>query len=167
SFELSPENIALALDERRLYPGSLVCFLIMLYYQITALGGFNQVNWLTNIKERFLALLKEMGEQSITQRIMDIPTTNFAEGNLAFMYQNGKLIKPSAIDLFLSGKDYYLRYQILAKQITLGESLESLLPEIYRVITPAKEREEGLMAISDEDILKKNRTNELIRSIIL
>ncbi len=167
SFELNPENIARALDERRLYPGSLVCFLVMLYYQITALGGFNQVNWLTNIKERFLALLKEMGEQSIAQRIMDIPTTNFAEGNLAFMYQKNRLIKPSAIDLFLSGKDYYPRYQILAKQMTLGESLESLLPEIYRVITPAKERKESLMAISDEDILKKNRTDELIRSIIL
>lgn len=165
-FLFQPEKIAKELKKGKLYPGSLVSFLILLFYQMTCLGGFNQVNWLTDIKERFLILLQEMGEREIIEKIAHIPTTNFAEGNLTFMYSNNRLIKPSATDLFLSGEDFYIKYCDLAKQITLGESIESLLPEIYRVITPEINRKKNLMAISDEDILKNNRTDKLIRNIL-
>ncbi len=144
-WELKPEKISVALKSKQLYPTSLVCFLVLLYYQITALGGFNQVNWLTNIKEKFIGLLLEMGESEIAEQIKSVPTSNFAESNLAFLVRNGKLIKASGLDIFLEEKDLFYRYQDLAGHLTLKESIESELLEIYKVIVPAQERDQSLL----------------------
>jgi hypothetical protein len=165
NFSLSPEPISGALELRQIYPTSLVCFLVLLYYGITCVGGFNQVNWLTGIKEKFLELLEETGDVDTVNRLKSIPTQNFAEGNLAFLPSQNGLIKATGIDLYLSGRDYYPAYKKLAKSLTVGESMESLLPEIYRVITPGPERDPNLLTLSDADIIKQNGMAEKINSI--
>lgn len=164
--ELSPEAIAQALRQKCLYPTSLVCFLVLLYYRVTCLGGFNQVNWLTDIKDKFLALLTEMGCPDLIAKIKPVPTQNFAEANLAFLLSNRRLIKATGIDIYLSGLDIYPHYQNLAKKLTLKESMESLLPEIYRVITPAESRQDKLLMLTDELIAENNGMAEKIRKVL-
>lgn len=165
-FELSPEVIAQALCQRHLYPTGLVCFLVLLYYRVTCLGGFNQVNWLTDIKDKFLKLLAELDCPDLITKIKPIPTQNFAEANLAFLLSNRRLIKATGIDIYLSGLDAYPRYQASAKELTLKESVESLLPEIYRVITPAENRRDKLLMLTDELIAEKNGMAEKIRTAL-
>ena len=163
----SPEALAKALQVEQLYPTSLVCFLVLLYYQLTCLGGFNQVNWLTVVKQGFVKLLQEMGQLDLAKKITAVPTQNFAESNLAFLEKNGKIIKASGTDIYLSGKDLYSKYQNLAKSLTLGEGLASLLPEIYRVITPASLRKSKLLKLTDEDIILSRGTGGEIRQALI
>lgn len=165
--ELKPDAISAVLNNKQIYPTSLICFLILLYYRITCLGGFNQVNWLSEIKEKFIQLLKELGETGEAERIAKIPTDNFAEGNLSFLYQNGKLIKPAGWDIFsLGDKQIYEKYQNLGKTITVAESIETLLPEIYKIITPQKERRPLFTALSDETIAESLGLPQKIRSVL-
>ena len=152
---LQPESLIKRLREKTLYPGSLLCFLVLLHSHITCLGGFNQVNWLTEIKGKCAALLNELGESSEAEGVAAIPTDNFAEGNFAFLQKNGKLIKPAALDIYLANDPgIYIKYQALGKIITVGESIETLLPEIYKIITPLAGRQQALLAISEEQILE-------------
>jgi hypothetical protein len=166
SLKLDPEAISQALKQRELYPTSLVCFLTLLYYQFTCLGGFNQVNWLTNIKEKFLKLLEEIGEKELADKIKSVETKNFAEGNLTFLFNQDKFYQATGIDLYLTGKDWYQKYQNLAGELTLGESIESGLPEIYKIITLADQRKEELLAINHQDIAKFNGMEQKIRKFL-
>jgi hypothetical protein len=143
SLPLDGESASSALALGRIYPTSLLCFLVLLYYGLTCLGGFNQVNWLADIKTRFLSLLKEAGEEDLALRIARAETANFAEAALAFLPASGRLIKASGLDIFLrQDPGLYGKYGQLAKELSLKESLDALMPEIYRIITPAKERRE-------------------------
>lgn len=137
NFDLSAASIAQMLSDEKIYPTTLVCFLVLLYYGITCAGGFNQVNWLTDIKLKFLELLEEMGDGEAVQTIQSVPTENFAEGNLASLPNNSR---PTGLDLYLTGRDYYQQYQDLARRLSLAESINSLLPDIYNIVVPMGER---------------------------
>ncbi len=156
------------LEQGKIYPTSLVCFMVLLYYGITCLGGFNQVNWLTNIKNKFADLLKEMGEENIAARVVKEVTENFAESNLAFdITDSGLVYKPTALDLFLKDtNDLFNKYHRLAKVVTIGESMDSMLPEIYKVITPAEKRLRQLANISERDVLSAGGLNLKIKAAL-
>lgn len=154
SLALNPDALAESLKQKKIYPTSLVSFLTLLYYGLTCAGGFNQVNWLTHIKEKFVKLFMEMGEIEISKEVSLVPTENFAESNLAFLPAKQGYYKPTGLDLFLTGKDYYPHYINFSKQLALGEGIDSLLPEIYRVVTPSNHREESLMEVREADIIQ-------------
>lgn len=164
--KLQPDKIKQALANRQLYPGTLVCFLVLLSCQITCLGGFNQVNWLTGIKENFLKLLLELGEVELFEKIRQVPTENFAEGNLAFSPRQHETIKATGIDIYLSGQNLYPKYQELACVLTLKQSIESLLPEIYRVIVPANQRDLPLLSLTDQEIFLQNGAIKQINKLL-
>ncbi|MDR3642294.1 MAG: hypothetical protein P4L74_01530 [Candidatus Doudnabacteria bacterium] len=161
-------DVSRLLADGQIYPGSLACFLVLLYYGFTCLGGFNQVNWLTEIKERFLELLKERGELETFNRIAAVPTDNFAEGSLVLGADgSGKIYKPTGLDLFLlDDRDLYYKYAKLAEQITVAESIDSQLPEIYRVITPSALRKNNMLSVTENEILNQNGIAEKIKSAL-
>lgn len=164
---IQPQSVCALLNQRKIYPGSLLCFLVLLYNRITCLGGFNQVNWLTEIKEKFVQLLKELGELDEAAGIAKVPTNNFAEGNFSFLYQTGQLIKPTGWDIFsLGNKQIYEKYQNLAQAITVAESIETLLPEIYKIITPAQKRSRELLILSDEAIAELAGLKDKVHSVM-
>ena len=51
--------------------------------------------------------------------------------------------QPTAIDLYLSGKDYYPIFSRFAQKLKLGQSLDLAMPTIYSVVVPAEERVPG------------------------
>jgi hypothetical protein len=108
-----PETLCQYLGDGSIYPTSLTCFLVLLHYGVTCLGGFNQVNWLTNIKNTYLDLIGAMGETGEMEIVKKVVTHNFAEGNLAFGLVDGRLFKPTGVDILLSGKDWLHNYHRL------------------------------------------------------
>lgn len=166
TFNLSADGLAAALGDKKLYPTSLVCFLVLLYYNVTCVGGFNQVNWLSEIKQRFLQLLTEAGLSELAQKVATLPTKNFAEGNLAFVKKDGRLIKATGLDIFLNGNNLYENYQKLAQTLTLGQSLETLLPEIYRIVVPKEQLKNQLLKFDDMKITSLNGSMEKIISCL-
>jgi hypothetical protein len=160
SIKLEPEVIAKALVKRQIYPTTLVCFLVLLYYQFTCIGGFNQVNWLTDIKDKFVLLLNEFGFDDEVKKITLMSTDNFAEADLAFLSKAGELEKASGIDLYLSGKDLYSTYFKLAEQLTLAQCIENSLPEIYKVVVSANMRKPSLLELTSKFIAHNNGTEK-------
>lgn len=132
--DLENTDIIKMLSERKLYASSPLCFVVLLLSGFTCFGGFTQTTWLTTTKEKFSGLLREMGEDGIALQIENIETKNFAESDLCFLEVFGSQVRPSAVDLLRTGKDYYGEFVKKAKQITIQESLDSALPTIYEVI---------------------------------
>jgi hypothetical protein len=163
--EINKTQVLEAISNRQIYPTSLLCFLVSLESGLNCLGGFNQVNWLTEIKKQFGKLLLELGDETIFQEIDKIVTENFTEGNLAFILKNNKIMKTTLLDAYLEGENSYEKFSKLASTVTVGESIDSLLPEMYRIVVPLEERENNLLKVSDLDIISLGLMKKKIEQI--
>ncbi len=124
---------------RKVYPSSPLCFAVLLLCGLTCVGGFTQTTWLTYFKTKFLKLLKELGaEQYKIDNAALIPTKNFAESTLVLVDAQGKDVQPTALDLLDLKKDLYGDFTQKAKKLTLAESLDLALPQIYEVVKKSK-----------------------------
>lgn len=134
-------EIVKLIENKKIYPSGPLCFVVLLYAGFACAGGFNQTTWLINIKENFIKILQSLSsEESIIDRISEIPTQNFSESSLARLKMGERYVQPSAIDLYLTKKDYYPAYKKLAQTLTLEQSLNLALPEIYNIVVPKAER---------------------------
>ncbi len=145
SYDLSPGVLAGYLERREIYPTTLTCFLVLLFYQMTCVGGFNQTTWLAGIKEKFIQLLQDpvFGEKyfGLIEDISTVPTDNFAESPLAFMETPAGRKKATGIDIFLEGNPLaYEKYRSQAAGVSLAESIDSELPKIFPIVFPAATR---------------------------
>lgn len=157
-------SIAAAIQKKEIYPTSLVCFLVLLGAGVTCVGGFNQVNWLTGIKMKFRELLLEIGEVEISTSIASVPTENFGEASLAFLVGTELFQKPAALDLL--GKNFiYEIYSQLAEQLTLKESIDAELGEIYKVIMTGEQRDENLLRNFERQNSLSSQTKEKILNL--
>ncbi len=164
---LNPSDVLSAIANRRIYPTSLVCFLVLLYCKITCLGGFNQTSWLKIIQEKFLLLLAEMGETAIANTVQKIAPDNFAETTLAFLQAQGRVFPATGMDiLFERDPSLYLRYKHLAQKLSVGESVDLSLPEIYKVITHYLDRRPSLLELNKLSILQLNGTDKKIMEVL-
>ncbi len=164
SVELNTRTIGQALAQRQVYPTSLVCFMVLLLGGLTCLGGFNQVDWLTGIKEKLVSMLGELGEVDAATNLMKAETKNFAEGNLAFLPQGEKIIKPTGVDIYLQkNSGLYKKFQELGNAVTLKESIDSILPGIYRAITPSARQKPELLELTDDIIIFHNGVAEKVK----
>ena len=164
-YELDLAQITHSLKSGTLYPTSLVCFMVLMYYGLTMIGGFNQVNWLTEIKERLMKLWTEVGEINLVKQLVNLPTENFAEGNLSFLFSHQAIYKPSAIDIvFYKDKALYKKYVALSKQLTVAESLQTLLPEIYKISVPKVQRSLRLEKITEDEIINEIGLTQKVRA---
>lgn len=155
NLDMNAEALRHALAAGKVYPTSLACFLVLLYFNVTAIGGFNQVNWLTDVREKFADLLGKMGESQTSESVRQYASDNFAESSLAFLDPGSGPRSASGLDIFLTGReDWLAKYHELAKGLTVGESIDAQLPEIYKVITPADERENDLLKITSMEIMR-------------
>jgi hypothetical protein len=129
------KNIALALKQKQIYPSSLACFLVLLSSGLNCIGGFNQTSWLTDIKEKFTELLNSIGELKYSKFVSQVPTENFAESILVTEKYAKKVFTPSALNIYLSmNLSSYLNMNFLAKTTTVAKSIESQLPEMYKIL---------------------------------
>ena len=169
SLNLNPESINNALLQKQIYPGSLVCFLVLLYYNLTCLGGFNQVNWLSEIKFKFAGLLGELGEAELSENISKQMTENFAEGSVALLVNNkGQIYRPTAVDIFLQNRlDIYQKFCDLARRVTVAESIDFELPEIYRIVMPEGSRSQDKENFTGNSFGSNRSLQTKVKSIFL
>ncbi len=134
---LSSEDIQEKIEKKYLMPSMALSFIVLsLYYGLTCGGGFLQVNYLSEMKQAYLKLLKNIGEINELERVEKI-TTDYFCGEFAFamMGNENRIAKASSIDLILYGNtNTGKELQELAKSCTLGESIDQMMPVFYKIL---------------------------------
>jgi hypothetical protein len=127
------------------------------YYGLSCLGGFNQINYLTDMQTAYLQLQDQLGQPDNKAMAQAAYTRHMNDGfTLAFLQTSaGKTVPATGLDLALYG-DQTTWPNLLAtmKTMTVAEGFDPLLPELYRVIYSEEERVADLTAISESDITK-------------
>jgi hypothetical protein len=165
SVELTPEAVATALQEKRIYPGMLLCYLMVsLYYGMKCLGGFCQVNDLTMTKRAWRALLTELGNTQEAQAVEPVQTRELSGDGMVLSYMRtvkDEVVPATGFDMALKDKDTtFERYLGLSKRVTMEEIMNPMLPEMYTVLYPQDERQPALTSIHPEDILQATGLDE-------
>lgn len=154
--ELKPEPLRAAMLSGELVPSLLVNFMtISFYYGLKCLGGFNQINYLTLMKNAYIKMNVELGNYRSIEVCARAQTKELCDGlTLAFLgYDKGRVALASGIDLILYGQeDSYQRLEDLCKTMTLEEGLNPLMPEIYRISYDEKEWQPELLAVTEKDV---------------
>lgn len=158
---LTPEAVADALRQRKIFPSMLMCYLaVSLYYGFKCLGGFCQVHDLTLTKAAWRRLLAAVGERDEIQALDPVQTKELGGDGLVMAYHktpHGGLVPATGIDLALEDLDCdFQSYLDLSRRVTLQEMMEPMLPEMYRVLYSIEQRRAELAQLTAEEILQGN-----------
>ncbi len=169
--ELTPEAIKEALLKKELIPGLLLDFMVVsFYYGLKCLGGFNQINYLTLMKNSYIKMNVDLENYRSIEICARAQTKEICDGlTVAYVGYNGdkQMILASGLDLILyQNKDSWKTLMNLINNITIEKALEPLLPEIYKITYDQKEWDEKLTNITDKDITNLNGLNQKIEPCI-
>jgi hypothetical protein len=140
-----------------------VCFAVLLKVGLACAGGFTQTTWLTQVKEKLVKLFLDLNNPN-ELKIANMPTQNFAESSLAWLAHSGQYITPTAVDLYLTGKDYYPIFSKLAESLTLGKSLNLAMPAIYSVVVPKQKQGSFSVNTYQQKVFKDLGISQLLKS---
>lgn len=167
---LTPESIRQALEKKEILPSMLTIFFVLsLYYGLKCLGGFSQVNYLTFMKDAYIEMMKELGEDKEVALVEPVQTKEFGEDlTVAFLADpKGEVTMASGLDLILyHNKETFECMKSEAKIITLNEAIGPMMPSFYRVVYPGPERKDELMAITSQDIVKLTGLDKKIKPCV-
>lgn len=165
-YEMSREKVREALQLGELIPSMLLTFVVIsFFYGVKCLGGFCQVNYLTEMQRRFKIFLSEFRQGVF--KVPEVDTKNLCEDmSIAFLQnRNDKLTLASGIDLILyRNQNFEECLQSTAGSIHLNESLDLMMPEFYKVLVHDKDRSSNLVNITQEQIAEYNGLSLKIRA---
>lgn len=163
---LTSEGIAKALAAQEIVPGMMLDFIILAcYYGLKCLGGFSQVNYLTEMKEAYLQVVDELHFPNEHEHCNVVQTKELGE-DMTIAYvggTKGRTALATGLDLALHlAPDSFEILKQEAKQITLDQALDPMYPLFYKVVYPDWERKESLLSITAHDITHNTGIEEKI-----
>ncbi len=165
--ELRPETLKNAMETKELIPNILLKFMVVsFYYGLKCLGGFNQVNYLTLMKNNYIKMNADLGNYRSIEMCARAQTKEMIDGlSIAFLQSPGNpFTLATGLDLILYGhKDGWNNLTHVVKNLSFEEAFSPLLPEIYRISYEKKDWEENLLKITDRDINKLKRIGGKIK----
>lgn len=157
SIELHPEVIQRALERRELIPGLLLNFMVIsFYYGLKCLGGFNQVNYLTFMKNAYIKMNVDLGDYRSVEVCARAQTKEISDGlSIAFLgYDGGKTTLATGIDLAIYDQtDGWANIIHQSKNLTISEAIDPLMPEIYSISYEEREKDPSLSSMTEEDAM--------------
>lgn len=154
--ELKPELIQKALESKELIPSLLLDFAtVSFYYGVKCLGGFDQVNYLTDMKNSYIKMNVDLENYRSIEVCARAQTKEICVGlSFAFMeYGNHEVALASGPDLYLYGeKDSWSRLMETVKDLTLDDAISPLMPEMYKASFDQKEWNPDIISVSEKGI---------------
>lgn len=154
--DFTPAAVANALRERKIIPSLLLVFsTLCFYYGLKCLGGFNQINYLTAMKNAYLKMNVDRQNYRSIEVCARAQTKEMNDGYLSAFASapDGTLLPATGLDLYLYGNTQTWPTIIEeVKNITIAESLDPAMPEFYRYVYTEPERLPELAAITSEQV---------------
>lgn len=153
---LEPEAIRNAIQNKEIFPGLLLTFVVLsFYYGLLLGGGASQPTYLTQMKKAYIGMMHELGDTESVEDSEESVTDDFVfyRPHLAFLDAFGERISASGMDMYLYQDPANWKEILRAtKSITMAEFITILLPILYKQFCPDDQKEEALMNISRQDV---------------
>ncbi len=170
SLELTKENLRRALENNELIPSMMLSYMVIgFYYGLKCLGGFSQVNYLTQMKNAYIKMQVDRGNYKSIEVCCRSQTKEMCgDMTIAFLGgPKGEMVPATGLDLILYGNEN--TWPLLVKEsneITLAEAIDPMMPEFYRIIYTEAERESALNSVTSEDVTRLIKLNSKIKACV-
>jgi len=151
---LQPEIIKILLEQMKLIPSTMLSLAVLhCYYGVKCLGGFSQVNYLTNIEKAWNKIFNNNFSHDVSK---NNPIQSICGDFIIGLLKMGnELLPATALDFILYGAaDSYDVFKKTTENLTVAESIALMFPELYKILYKKQEREIPLEKMSQEKIFK-------------
>ncbi|QQR55370.1 hypothetical protein IPG41_02335 [Candidatus Peregrinibacteria bacterium] len=157
-YDYTPEEITKALQMKKIFPSMMLCYVMAAcYYGYKCLGGFSQVSDLTQTKQAWMRLLKEVDEEAEARAIEPLQTKEMSGGGTVVSFletQSGDLLPATGIDMAVYDDKFALDEFIqLSRQVTFYEMMNPMVVDIYKVLYTEVERDPEFLKWTPEAIM--------------
>ena len=167
---LTPEGLREAMEQKRIVPSMMLIFIVLsFYYGLKCLGGFNQTNYLTFMKNAYIHLQVERGNYRSIEVCARAQTKEINDGILLAFSRlpSGALTPTYGLDLLFWGNaETWGHLQHEAQQMSLAQALAPMYPEFYRVVYSDPQRKQELLQITSQDLTKLSGLEKYIQPCI-
>jgi hypothetical protein len=166
--EITPANLKKALENRELIPSMMLTFTVLsFYYGLKCLGGFSQVNYLTDMKNAYIKMLVDRGNYRSIEVCARAQTKEMC-GDMTIAYlggPSGEMVPATGLDLILYGDDKTWPTLVQeSKEIALEEAINPMIPEFYSIVFNESQRNPALSYITPAHVTKLIRLDQKIRA---
>ena len=167
---LTPDALRAAFERKEIFPTTMLDFFVLsFYYGLKCLGGFNQINYLTHMKNAYIRMnVDRMNYRSI-EVCARAQTKEMSDGYLIAYGQPpaGGVVPVNGIDLYLYGDNQtWPKIQEVANTVTINNSLYPAMPEFYRYVYTEQERDPVLAAVTPEQIVIQNQLQTKLKACL-
>lgn len=167
---LTPAGLQAALQAKQIIPSLLLVFTTLcFYYGLKCLGGFNQINYLTAMKNAYIKMNVDRQNYRSIEVCARAQTKEMNDGYLmAFgLAPNGGHIPATGLDLYLYGTEQtWPTIQNVARNLTVEQSLQPALVEFYRFVYPEPDRVAALTALTAEQVVAHADIDQVLQPCI-
>lgn len=167
--ELHPEAIREAMASKQLIPSLLLDYMVIsFYYGLKCLGGFNQVNYLTLMKNAYIKMNVDLGNYRSIEICARAQTKEICDGlTVAFLGHEKEMVLATGLDLMLHGNSQSWQTVVdMCKALTVEEALNPLMPEIYKISYEQSELEPDLVSVTEKDINELTGLNNRMKACV-
>lgn len=164
--DLTADALRGALERKEIFPTTLIDFFVLsFYYGLKCLGGFNQINYLTSMKDAYIKMNVDLMNYRSIEVCARAQTREMSDGYLIAYGETpaGTAVPVNGIDMYLYGNEHtWPTVQSVAQTVTINDSLYPAMPEFYRYVYTEEEREEALNAVTPEQVILQRGTAKLL-----
>jgi hypothetical protein len=168
--ELTPFAVSEALRKKEIVPSLLLDFLILTcYYGLKCQGGFSQVNYLTEIRDAYVSVAKQLGKDE-EAKVAENAITDEMCGDFLVAFARrpeGGLVPATGVDWLMRGqKDAWDIFVEQCKTLTLEETLNTQMPEFYKILYGENSMNEKFNGITAEIVTENTGLKNKIKPCI-
>ncbi len=159
SVELSQEAIRGALERREIFPTTMTDFFVLsFYYGLKCVGGFNQINYLTDMKNAYIKMNVDRHNYRSIEVCARAQTKEMNDGFILAFLEDAQGMKAAAtgLDLLLYGDDNtWPRLAETMRSLSVKQAVDLMYPELYPVVYNDVDRVPTLSAVTTDDIMRQ------------
>lgn len=165
---LTPQAITTAIREKKIVPSLLLTFMLLsFHYGLNCIGGFNQINYVTAMKNAYLKFLSEMHEDQERILVASTTTDNTNDVTLGYIGDGVGLTPATGIDFYLYGLGTtWKQLDADVNTFTLADALLPGMPTFYRCTRQAAECDPQLSDITSSNITKQLAIDQKLKPTI-
>lgn len=170
SVELTPDAVRGALERREIFPTTLMDFFVLsFYYGLKCVGGFNQINYLTDMKNAYIKMNVDRHNYRSIEVCARAQTKEMNDGFILAFIEDATGVKAAAtgLDLLLYGNnETWPKLLATMKSLSVQQAVDLMYPELYPVVFNEVDRVKELSQITSDDIVHLENLGDRVTSCV-
>ncbi len=136
SLKLTPKAVTKSLQKKEIFASYAICLVVVSFWGgIVCGGGYSQVDYFSELKDRYASMLQNFGEKGSAEVLKRMPTDRLgSDYHFSFEKALKTLYPMTFLDMIKGGKSFQNWMKERIDDTALSSAIENVLPDIYDIL---------------------------------